>query len=115
MAPAPSATRPLSVGLRVICAYAIFAALAVGALFILRARGKRGTYRTFGYPVTPIIFILVSAWIAYAQIKQNPLESLVVAAVLLVGGLVYRFAVPPLPPPELEAPPKLPEARVVDE
>ncbi|NVB83343.1 MAG: amino acid permease [Kofleriaceae bacterium] len=94
---------------------AIFAALTVGALFILRARGLRGAYRTFGYPLTPLVFILMSAWIAYAQIKQNPFECLVVAGVLLVGGLVYRFAVPPLPPPSLPTPPKLPEARVVDE
>jgi APA family basic amino acid/polyamine antiporter len=87
---------------------AIFAALAVGALFILRRRGLRGAYRTFGYPVTPIIFIAVSAWIAYSQSKQNPMESLVVAAGLVAAALVYVFVARPQPP-------KLPEARVVDE
>jgi APA family basic amino acid/polyamine antiporter len=86
---------------------AVFAALTVGALFILRARGLKGPYKTFGYPVTPLLFIAASAWIAYAQIKQNPMESLVVAGVLFAGGLLYKFMVPP--------PPKLPEARVVDE
>jgi basic amino acid/polyamine antiporter, APA family len=74
---------------------AVFAALTVGALFILRSRGLRGAYKTFGYPVTPIIFIAVSAWIAYAQIKQNPKESLVVAGVLVVGGLAYMLLVKP--------------------
>jgi APA family basic amino acid/polyamine antiporter len=87
---------------------AIFAALAVGALFILRARGLRSAYRTFGYPVTPVIFIAASAWIAYSQIKQNPMESLVVAVGLVAGALVYVFVARPTPP-------KLPEARVVDE
>jgi APA family basic amino acid/polyamine antiporter len=94
---------------------AMFAALTVGTLFVLRARGMRGPYRTIGYPVTPIVFILVSAWIAYAQMKRHPVESLIAAGVLLVGGLIYRFAVPPLPPRTLEDPPKLPEARVLDE
>jgi APA family basic amino acid/polyamine antiporter len=90
---------------------AVFAALTVGALFILRARGMKGAYKTFGYPVTPILFIASSAWIAYAQIKDNPKESAVVGGVLVVGALLYAFGVRPVPPP----PPKLPEARVVDE
>jgi len=87
---------------------ALFAALAVGALFILRARGLRGAYRTFGYPVTPIIFIAVSAWIAYAQIKDHPKESGIVGLGLIAGALVYVLVAKPNPP-------KLPEARVVDE
>jgi basic amino acid/polyamine antiporter, APA family len=97
---------------------AIFAALTCAALFVLRRRGFRSTYRTPGYPVTPLVFIAVSAWIAYAQIDQNPIESLVVAgSVLGVGALLYvLFAKPPAstmtPPAE---PAKLPEARVLDE
>jgi APA family basic amino acid/polyamine antiporter len=73
---------------------------------VLRRRGLRGPYRTFGYPVTPILFILVSAWIAYAQIDQNPLESLVVLLVLVAGAVLYVFRGKP------PATPKLPEARV---
>ena len=90
---------------------AVFAALTVGALFILRRRGMKGPYKTFGYPITPLLFIASSAWIAYAQIKQNPKESLVVAAVLVVGALVYVFAVKSTPK---DPPQQLPEARVVD-
>jgi basic amino acid/polyamine antiporter, APA family len=70
---------------------AIFAALTVGAVFVMRARGHRAAYRTFGYPVTPVLFIALSAWIAYSQIKANPLESLVVALVLGVGAVAYIF------------------------
>lgn len=87
---------------------AIFAALTCSALFVLRRRGLRGPYRTFGYPVTPILFILVSAWIAYAQIDKHPLESLIVLVGLVASAVLYVFvAKPPAP--------KLPEARVVDE
>ena len=86
---------------------AVFAALTVGALFILRARGLKGPYKTFGYPITPLVFIGTSIWIAYAQIKQNPTESLYVAGVIVGGFLLYKVMVPP--------PPKIPEARVHDE
>ena len=88
---------------------AVFAALTVGALFILRARGKVGAYKTFLYPVTPIAFIAVSAWIAYAQFKMNPKEILIVLGVLVAGGVVYLLTVKP--PPRNE----IPEARIVNE
>jgi APA family basic amino acid/polyamine antiporter len=68
---------------------AIFAALTVGAVFILRKRGHRAPFQTWGYPVTPILFIGLSAWIAYAQIKTAPKEAAVVAVVLLLGAIVY--------------------------
>jgi APA family basic amino acid/polyamine antiporter len=87
---------------------AIFAALAVSSLFVLRARGMRGAYRTWGYPVTPIAFIGISVWIAYAQISQNPKESAIVAATLVAVALLYVFV-------GKQGPAKLPEARAVDE
>jgi APA family basic amino acid/polyamine antiporter len=89
---------------------AISAAFTVAALFVMRARGQHATFRTFGYPVTPIIFIVSSAWIAYAQIRAHPDRAAVVAGVLAVGALVYALASRKPPPP----PPQLPEARVVD-
>lgn len=68
---------------------AVFAALTVAAVFVLRARGHRAAYRTFGYPVTPIAFICLSGWIAYAQFVAHPRECAVVIGVLLVGAVVY--------------------------
>ena len=62
------------------------------ALLVLRSRGVVGRYRTFGYPLTPILFIYVSAWIAYAQIKAHPAESGIVGLVLVAGALAYTFA-----------------------
>lgn len=91
----------------------VFAALTVTALFVLRRRGLRGAYRTFGYPLTPILFIASSVWIAYAQIDQNPKESVIVGLLLLLGAGVYlatmRGRSPDAPPPS----PGVPEARVV--
>ena len=85
---------------------AIFAALTVGALFVMRRRGLPSPYRAWGYPFTPLAFIALSAWIAYAQIDANPKESLVVAIVLAIGGVLYYVAAGKPPGPTL------PEARV---
>jgi APA family basic amino acid/polyamine antiporter len=74
---------------------AIFAALAVSALFVLRARGMRGAYRTWGYPVTPLVFIAISGWIAYAQISEHPQESAIVAVVLVIGAILYAVVAKP--------------------
>jgi basic amino acid/polyamine antiporter, APA family len=90
---------------------AIFAALTVGALFVMRARGKAASYRTFGYPVTPIAFIALSVWIAYAQIKDHPKESGVVGLVLVVGAVVYLIGTGGKASTETVA--ELPTARVV--
>jgi basic amino acid/polyamine antiporter, APA family len=93
---------------------AIFAALTVAALFVMRGRGHRALYRTLGYPVTPILFIALSGWMAYAQIAANLAESLAVLGVLALGGILYAvFGRGRTPPPgRTDA---LPEARVVGE
>ncbi|MGE0549712.1 MAG: APC family permease [Kofleriaceae bacterium] len=72
---------------------AIFAALTVGSVFLLRRRGHQAAYRTFGYPVTPALFIALSAWIAYSQIKTQPWESLIGGAVLGVGAVLYAVMI----------------------
>nr|HEX4317695.1 amino acid permease [Kofleriaceae bacterium] len=67
----------------------LFAALTVGSVFVFRARDQRAAYRTFGYPVTPILFILLSVWIVYLRTKSSPLQSALVAGLLAAGAVVY--------------------------
>ena len=61
--------------------------------------------------MTPLLFIALSGWIAYAQVKEHFQESMVVVGVLAFGGILYwlfdRSGSSP-------APPRVPEARVVD-
>jgi len=98
----------------VIFTLVIFATLAVISLFVLRRRGLRAPYRTLGYPVTPIVFIVASCWIAYAQIRENPSESLVVAGVLALGGVLNALFGRNAPRPAIDAPVgPLTEAHVV--
>jgi basic amino acid/polyamine antiporter, APA family len=72
---------------------AIFAALTVASLFVMRRRGKQSGYRTLGYPVTPILFIALSMWIAWAQLKNawndHPYELLLSAMTLVGGAAIY--------------------------
>jgi basic amino acid/polyamine antiporter, APA family len=72
----------------------IFAALTVGAVFILRVRRPDAPrpYRTFGFPVTPALFIALSVWVAYAQLTSNLHKSLYVLATLVLGAVGYLVA-----------------------
>jgi len=70
---------------------ALSAGLTCCAVYVMRSRGTPATYRTIGYPVTPAVFVLASLWIAIAQIQTNPLESLIGAAVVAGGAMVYAF------------------------
>ncbi|CAN5917723.1 amino acid permease [soil metagenome] len=89
---------------------AIFAALTVSSVFVLRHRGMRAAYRTFGYPLTPLLFIATSIWIAASQIYNQPKESGVVALVLLFGAVLYVTMVRGKPPVPDESMPEIPDA-----
>jgi APA family basic amino acid/polyamine antiporter len=91
---------------------AIFAALTVGALFVMRARGRRAPYQTLGYPITPIAFLALSVWLAYAQIDEYPRESLIVGIVFVISGLLYFVVHRKAASPASAGPEALPEARV---
>jgi APA family basic amino acid/polyamine antiporter len=68
---------------------AIFATLTVGSVFVFRARGKVSPFRTPGYPVTPLLFIALSAWTVYFGMSAEPKLSAVILAVLIAGAGVY--------------------------
>ncbi|MBL9013815.1 MAG: amino acid permease [Myxococcales bacterium] len=92
---------------------AIFAALTVSAVFVMRRRGLQSAYRTWGYPVTPILFIAMSAWIAVSQVRAQPKESAIIAAVLLAGALFYVLFVRGKAPVADESLPEIAEARTI--
>lgn len=79
---------------------AIFTTLAVASLFIFRARDRRAgvkaessAYRTWGYPVTPALYMALSIWVAYSQFRSHWQESALVALTLLIGAVVYAATV----------------------
>jgi APA family basic amino acid/polyamine antiporter len=46
-------------------------------------------YRAWGYPVTPVIFLLVTAFMLYYLVIHRPLQSLAGFAMMLAGLALY--------------------------
>jgi APA family basic amino acid/polyamine antiporter len=69
----------------------LFAMLTVIGLFRIRRQTAHLNlpYRTFGYPLTPAIFIIGNAWIIYFSIQSRPWASLTGLATMAAGLLVY--------------------------
>ncbi len=65
--------------------------LTVAGVMILRWREPNlpRPYKTWGYPVTPIIFMAISVWVLIHVAQSNPKESLAGTATLLLGLVIY--------------------------
>ena len=68
--------------------------LAVIGVFVLRVRQPDlpRPYRTWGYPVTPLVFLAISAWMLVFTWQQHRNESLAGLGTLLVGLLLYALS-----------------------
>ena len=71
----------------------IFAVLTVLGMMVLRIKGHypASPYKTFAYPITPILFILSNLWIIVFSIKDNPLATLCGGGTILCGIAVFLF------------------------
>ena len=65
----------------------IFYALSAGAVIVLRRRAPEmpRPYRTWGYPVTPLVFVLFSVWLIWNTAREQLLDFAVGMALMLVG------------------------------
>ncbi len=72
----------------------MFYALACAAVIVLRVREPNlvRPYRAWGYPVTPIVFILFSGFLVINAIVERPVDSLIGVGLLVLGLVVYRLA-----------------------
>jgi APA family basic amino acid/polyamine antiporter len=73
----------------------LFASIAISCVFVLRARYPRmhRPFRTWGYPWTPALFLLVSGWTLIWNFRGRPVESTLSLATVLVGGLLFYLTV----------------------
>jgi basic amino acid/polyamine antiporter, APA family len=76
--------------------YAIFAltlfyVLVTGSVFIFRRRlpDAERSYRTWGYPIVPIVFMLVSSWLIVQTVHDSPRKSAIGLFLILLGLPVY--------------------------
>jgi APA family basic amino acid/polyamine antiporter len=70
----------------------IFIGLSVGALFKFRREDANGVrFLTPGYPVTPIVFLLMIAVLLVLLMGNNPKQALLGVAIVGLGLPVYLF------------------------
>jgi APA family basic amino acid/polyamine antiporter len=72
----------------------LFATLAVAAVVVLRIRrpAMERPFRAWGYPVTPLVFVGVSLWMMYWAAHGRPVECLLGALTVGVGGALHVVA-----------------------
>lgn len=76
--------------------------LTVLGVMVLRAREPDlpRPYKTWGYPLTPLLFLALSLWIMFFQLRYKPHEALAGLATMALGLAVYflsRTKASPLP------------------
>jgi APA family basic amino acid/polyamine antiporter len=64
-----------------------FMSLIVASVFVLRRREPQlqRPYRTWGYPVTPVIFLAVSAWYLFGLLRDRLTGILIGLGIMLAG------------------------------
>jgi len=77
----------------VIFAAWIFYALNTASVFILRRRlpDAERPYRTIGYPVVPLVFIVSAAWLIVNTLTATPTQALAGLGIILLGLPVYAY------------------------
>jgi APA family basic amino acid/polyamine antiporter len=75
--------------------------LAVLGVIVLRFTrpGLPRPYRAWGYPLTPVVFLSVTAFMMYYLVAERPLQSLAGLATMLAGIAIYALSPKPSPTP----------------
>jgi APA family basic amino acid/polyamine antiporter len=72
----------------------LFGTLAVAAVIVLRIRrpAMERPFRTWGYPITPLIFIAASSWMMVWAARGRPVECLLGVLTVALGGALHLVA-----------------------
>ncbi len=71
----------------------IFYALITSSIFVFRRKypDMPRPYKAFGYPVIPVVFLMVSGWLLISTILSNPAQSLTGIFLIILGLPVYYY------------------------
>ena len=71
----------------------LFASLAVSCVIVLRFTRPQldRPFRTWGYPLTPLVFLGASAWTMFWAFRGRPLESSLALLTVAAGGIVFLW------------------------
>ena len=70
---------------------ALFTSLSVFGVFVLRWKQPNlpRPYKTWGYPITPLIYVLLSLWIMIYVFRDKTIETLIGLAIGALGLIFY--------------------------
>jgi basic amino acid/polyamine antiporter, APA family len=76
-----------------IFAFWLFYGMVTASVFVFRKTEPNATrpYRTWGYPVVPALFVLVTIYLIVFTIKNAPLQTLIGLAIIAAGLPVYFY------------------------
>ncbi|MFN2571467.1 MAG: APC family permease [Gemmatimonadales bacterium] len=69
----------------------LFVGLTVAGVFRIRRRSPDGSYRTWGYPVTPVVFLLLVLLLLVLLGGHNPLQAAAGVAIVAAGIPAYML------------------------
>jgi len=71
----------------------IFYALIGSSIFVFRRRypNAERPYKAFGYPVVPVVYLLVAGWLLFNTIMTAQTQSLIGIGLILLGLPVYYY------------------------
>lgn len=71
----------------------LFYGITASGVFVLRRKmpGAERPYRTFGYPIVPILFVMVAGWLVINTIQTNPVESGIGLILIVLGLPAYCY------------------------
>ena len=74
-------------------AMCLFSTICVAAVLVLRVRRADlpRAFRTPGYPLTPLVFIVGNGWVLYSLVASGAREALIGAAIVLSGAPAYLY------------------------
>ncbi len=71
----------------------IFYGLVTSSVFVLRRKLPNADrpYKTLGYPLIPLVFVLVATWLVINTLVNKPVESVVGLALIALGLPLYLY------------------------
>ncbi len=71
----------------------IFYAFVTASVFVFRRKypDAERPYKAFGYPLVPVLFLLVAGWLLVTTMMSNPQQSFIGIFLILLGLPVYYY------------------------
>src|SRR5215468_2894175 len=71
----------------------IFYGLVTSSVFVLRRKAPNAErpYKTLGYPLMPLVFVLVATWLVINTLLNKPVESVTGLVLIVLGLPLYLY------------------------